>query len=82
MAKKKASKLRAQQRSRRRIDPTVRRTGVTGGSAISDGMAEAREKAATAMQAATVQLTTSAVASAASTISGAAVFSPPATKKS
>jgi len=43
MAKKKSAKLRAQQRSRRRVDLPVRRTSIKGGSATSDGMAEARE---------------------------------------
>jgi hypothetical protein len=37
---------------------------VKGGAAIPDGMAEAREKAPTPMQAATVQLTIGGVASA------------------
>jgi len=64
MVRRQAAKRRAQQRSRRRVDLPVRRTEVKGGAAIPDGMAEAREKAPTPMQAATVQLTIGAVASA------------------
>ena len=49
---------------------------------VSDGMAEARDKATAAMRVASAELIMGAVSVAASTTSAAATFSPTTTKKS
>jgi hypothetical protein len=74
MAKKGIAKRRAQQRARRRTDLTVRRAGIKGGSSISDSMAEARARVATAKEAAMAQMATGIISAVAGTASAASAF--------